>query len=279
VAYRIKPKGSPGKQLSRIVRQEFERVVSEMRDATDEIEAVHDARKRIKKIRAILHLLRRPLGRVYQTYDNALRKVAHQLSAARDADAALEVMKAVHTQYPSLVTRSMFEGVRRGLTPKQRAAALHFRPTRVRRELEQMARTMARSIRRAAEPAAVRAGIAHGYARARKAMHAVKATPEDTGFHAWRRRVKDHWYHMRLLEAVHPRVRTRVRELQRLEHWLGDDHNLVLLRATVLKAPSEFGDKRATSVVLGCMAKYQATLRKRALKLGERLFAGRRSGL
>jgi hypothetical protein len=49
---------------------------------------------------------------------------------------------------------------------------------------------------------------------------------------------------------------------------LGDDHNLVLLRTTILDAPGRYGDECATAVVLGCVEKYHATLRRRALKAG-----------
>jgi hypothetical protein len=141
--------------------------------------------------------------------------------------------------------------------------------------LRQAAEALPRRIRRAADPAAIRNGIAQGYARARRALRCVTDSPEDVGFHTWRRRVKDHWYHMRLLEAVHPPVRRRIQRLKKLEHWLGDDHNLVLLRTTLLEARSAFGDERATAVVLGCIEKYEARLRKRALRLGERLFSSK----
>ena len=128
-------------------------------------------------------------------------------------------------------------------------------------------------VRRAADSAAIDAGLASGYSRARQALRSVKRAPEDLSFHAWRRRVKDHWYHLRLVEAVHPATRARIRLLKRLEKWLGDDHNLVMLRATLLEAPSRFGDERAMAIVLGCLEKYEATLRKQALEMGERLFA------
>ena len=97
--------------------------------------------------------------------------------------------------------------------------------------------------------------------------------PEDAQFHTWRRRVKDHWYHMRLLDGFNPHSQIRMRRLKQLETWLGDDHDLVVLRATILEAPARFGDERMTAVVLGCMAKYQTTLRRRALKRGDQLFA------
>jgi hypothetical protein len=100
-------------------------------------------------------------------------------------------------------------------------------------------------------------GIVRGYRRARKELACVHATPDDGLFHTWRRRVKDHWYHVRLLEGLNGKAAMRVRNLKRLETWLGDDHNLVLLRATILKRPTRFGDEKGTAVVLGCLEKYQ----------------------
>jgi CHAD domain-containing protein len=272
MAFRLKTGRSPRKQFARIVRKELERAADEMQQATHQIDAVHSARKRVKKIRAILHLLRSSLGPAYRTYNGQLRTVAHQLSAPRDADAALETMRAVHAHYPRLVTRALFNTVRQGLTPKHRGAARRLNPTRLQRELRHAAKALPRRVRRAANPPTIEAGITQGYSRARRAMGDVKATPEDVCFHAWRRRVKDHWYQVRLLEAVHPRVRLRIRRLKQLEQWLGNDHNLVLLRATLLDEPSAFGDERHIAILLGCVEKYQATLRKRALRLGERLF-------
>ena len=226
MAFRLKPGRSARKQFARIIRKELERAADEMQQATHQIDAVHNARKRVKKIRAILHLLRSSLGHAYRTYNGQLRTVAHQLSAPRDADAALEIMRAVHIHYPRLVTRALFNTVRQGLTPKQRGAARRFNPTRVQRELRHAAKALPRRIRRAANPPTIEAGITQGYSRARRGMGDVKATPEDVCFHAWRRRVKDHWYQMRLLETVHPPVRLRIRRLKQLEQWLGDDHNL-----------------------------------------------------
>jgi hypothetical protein len=104
-------------------------------------------------------------------------------------------------------------------------------------------------------------------------MACVRTHPEDARFHTWRRRVKDHLYQMRLLEGLTVHTHVRMRRLKQLDTWLGDDHNLVVLRATLLEAPARFGDERMTAVVLGCVAKYQTTLRRRALRYGRQLFA------
>jgi hypothetical protein len=144
---------------------------------------------------------------------------------------------------------------------------------RVAREIERSRTRVQRRIRRATHASAIRTGIRRGYRRARKALACVRTHPENPPFHTWRRRVKDHWYHMRLLEGRTGRAQVRIRRLKQLETWLGDDHNLVMLRATILEAPARFGDQRMTTVVLGCVAKYQTTLRRRALESGRQLFA------
>jgi hypothetical protein len=144
---------------------------------------------------------------------------------------------------------------------------------RVAGEIKRSGTRVRRRIRRVAQAGAIRAGIKRGYRRARSAMVCVRTHPEDGQFHTWRRRVKDHWYQMRLLGRFNAHAQVRMRRLKQLETWLGDDHNLVVLRATILEAPARFGDERTTAVVLGCMAKYQATLRRRALKRGDQLFA------
>jgi hypothetical protein len=176
-----------------------------------------------------------------------------------------------------LVNPSIFADVQQGLRTRKRATAArvdlkHLLP-RVERALRQSAKDTSKSIRRAAGRGAMISGIVRGYRRARKGLSCVHATPDDGLFHTWRRRVKDHWYHVRLLEGLNGKAAIRVRNLKRLETWLGDDHNLVLLRATILKRPTRFGDEQGTAVVLGCLDKYQSSLRRRALKLGERVFA------
>jgi hypothetical protein len=279
VAYRLKKGKSAPKAVSRVVIQEFEKALSEMggNAESNQAEVVHEARKHIKKIRAVLRMFQKDLGKDYDRQNGRLRTVAHQLSSLRDADASVETMESVRARYPRLVNASILAGVQRGLQSRRRATAARVDPEhlvpRVERTLKQSAKEMPKRIQQVGGRAAMSAGIIRGYRRARKALARVHATPDDRLFHVWRRRLKDHWYHVRLLEGLNGRAAIRVRTLNRLETWLGDDHNLVLLRRTILKNPARFGDEKATALVLGCVAKFQASLRRRALRLGDRAFA------
>jgi hypothetical protein len=94
-------------------------------------------------------------------------------------------------------------------------------------------------------------------------------------FHEWRRRVKEHWYQVRLFEARHPAARARARSLKTLESTLGEDHNLALFGQILLRHSDRLGGARTTSLVIGCIQKRQRALRRRALASGHRLFASK----
>jgi CHAD domain-containing protein len=52
--------------------------------------------------------------------------------------------------------------------------------------------------------------------------------------HEWRKRVKDVWYHLRLLQPVCGRtVRGQAKEASRLADVLGEDHDLGVLNMTL----------------------------------------------
>jgi CHAD domain-containing protein len=278
VAYRLKKGDSPSKDISRVVAGEFEKALNELADvSSSEADVVYEARKHIKKIRAVLRMFQNDLGKDYSRQNRRLRTLAHQLSRLRDADVTLDTMNSVRDHFARVVSPSIFADVQQGLRSRKRATAARVDPKhllpRVERALRQSAKETTKSVRRAAGRGSMISGIVRGYRRAKKELACVHATPDDGLFHSWRRRVKDHWYHVRLLEGLNGKAAIRVRNLKRLETWLGDDHNLVLLRATILKRPTRFGDEKGTAVVLGCLDKYQNSLRRRALKLGDRAFA------
>jgi CHAD domain-containing protein len=96
--------------------------------------------------------------------------------------------------------------------------------------------------------------------------------PSDERFHEWRKRVKDHWYHMRLLSKVWPKVTAaRIDELSRLSDLLGDDHDLGVLIDTLER---ESNDLEGDTQTLACLAqRRQGELRSEARLLGARLYA------
>jgi CHAD domain-containing protein len=278
MAFRLKPRKPVSRGLARILADEFSTILGESEDrpGADSVMTVHDVRKHVKKIRAILRLFEKRLGSDYRVINGQLRAVAHELSPLRDAVATMDMMTTLRDRYPHVITLSVFRPAHRALrarSPRNGSEDGSSGLAPVARKLLRSRDAVPWRILRRVASREVRNSMEQGYRRARKAMAAVNAQPEDALFHAWRRRVKDHWYQMRLLARLSHQVRSRARRLKQLETALGRGHDLVVLRSLILEEPARFGGERAIALILGCIAKYQTTLRRRAVKQGRDLFA------
>lgn len=238
-------------------------------------ESIHDARKSVKKIRSVLRLLQDELGSVGDREEKRLREAAHALSALRDADATAETLETLHGRYPTVVDGAVARAVAHGLGARRQRTrkGAGLLGHRARAALALARKTVPSAVRRAARRGAVLAGLCSGYRRARRRLRGLSLESDATRFHALRRGVKTHAHHVRLFEGLHATPKARARSLDRLDEWLGEDHNQAILHAIILAAPERFGSASATTAVLGSIVKRQRYLRERSLRLGHRLFA------
>jgi hypothetical protein len=66
---------------------------------------------------------------------------------------------------------------------------------------------------------------------------------------------------------------TRERTLRDVQEWLGDDHNLTVLRLAIESDPSAFGGKRIVPAVMGLISRAQTELRVLALSAASNLYS------
>lgn len=230
-------------------------------------EAIHEARKSVKKIRAMLRLFRPDPG-AFASEDKKLREAGRKLARLRDAEVLLEVFDGVVRKYPGELSQ------RTAATFRRRLAARKIRidgEAKAGRLLERVcAKLEAGAIRSETWPLpidgvpAIASGLEAAFHRARKAMKYARRHPEAENFHRWRKRVQDHLYQTRLLSNFYgDSSRARARNLKTLQTQLGDDHNLEVLRQTLAPRP------RWTAAI----PRYQNDLRSSALALGDRIYA------
>jgi CHAD domain-containing protein len=112
------------------------------------------------------------------------------------------------------------------------------------------------------------AEIKRSYKRARQAMLKARNRNRSEAFHSWRKRVKTLWYALRLLEERVQPLRRQLTDLGRLEEWLGEDHNLLVLHTQLGRSPSVAGAARLKVFV----ERRQHALHRKALALGARQF-------
>ena len=219
-----------------------------LQDPDDPVEAVHDARKRLKKTRALLRLARPAMrADAFQARNRELRDQGRALSGARDADAMVETVDALAQHNTRRVKRAHFMAVRgsfvagaAGALPEHRVPAL--------------ARGVSRWPLGDISAGTLVDALTTTYKRGRKAA-AKPATDEN--LHEWRKRVKDLWYQARLLS-----IKKLARDAKALSKLLGDDHDLVVLSAEL----------PASDPLQPLISERRAELQKQARKLGARVY-------
>lgn len=96
--------------------------------------------------------------------------------------------------------------------------------------------------------------------------------PEE--LHEWRKRVKEHWYHVQLLRHTWPpMMKAYAGVLEDLSHTLGDHHDLFVLRGIVAGSPRDFGRTPAVLKLLDTIDERQRELEQRAAEIGSRVYA------
>ncbi len=276
MAFQLK-RGEPvPRAIRRIVAEQLGSSASYLRNAapSERDEAVHEARKSIKKVRAILRLMSDELGPVAVAGNTLLRDVARRLSALRDAAVLVETLDSLKDQLPADFEPTLLAELRehlagdrdkivRGLIADQLPAAVAF-------ALERASERVRTWPLHTTGFSALAPGLERAFHRGRKGLAHVRGNPTMEGFHEWRKRVKDHWYLLRLLEgAWTDATRSYERGLKELETWLGDDHNLAVLRERVAAS----GNAADLSALLTVIDAREKLLRDRAVRLGQRLYA------
>lgn len=242
----------------------------------------HALRLATKKVRAVARLVEPVMGRRARRANHALGGCADMLASVRDAGVAVRTFETVRATLPARM-RSATDGVRAALAERLRHESRKTDPggdgKRVLRKLRRVLRRQHEEVSRWAPDGhgwkAIGQGLQAGYRRARRAMHRAYRDPNGDTFHAWRRAVKAHRYQVRLLSPCAPdELKARAADLARLGEWLGDEHDLTMLRRTLRANRSWFGDEsEAYYEVIRRIDQQRREKRMRALPVGEQLFA------
>ena len=270
-AYRLNTTESLPEGVGRVARGRIDHAIDELRGKTDSTaeQAVHEARKDLKKLRALLRLARGELGESSFARENTcFRDAGRELAAARDSDVMLDTLKAL--DLPAALGRDLRKAIQAHRTRDgdgRRAAAAGV----VAMLREAHGRVDDWPLERNSF-AALRDGLRRTYRRGRRDFKAVQANPSAEGLHEWRKRVKELWYHHTLLRPLWPPVMQAVGdEAHELADRLGDDHDLVMLAAWIREntdAEPEFYE---------AVDRRRAELQAEAMILGARLYADKPS--
>jgi CHAD domain-containing protein len=277
-------------------------------------QAVHETRKALKRLRALIRLLEGELGEQTCAREDAiLRDAGRRLARARDAEVAVSTLDDLLRRHPGKLAhrRGVARLRARLVAERDRAtdATLGDRAMRadVLADLRALRGRVAewklsdRDGIQAVEPALKRL---YRQGRRRRRRAAGGKGDRARAMHEWRKRVKDLRYAAEILDRHDPADRTGsargkrarrrrgqarrrrdqayIHRLARLAdelgELLGEEHDLVLLAARV-RADAEGGGAgtrgRTRKILLKLIARRRKRLRGQALREGKRLY-GRR---
>jgi len=281
MAYRFHPAETLPESAVRVHREQIEQALKDIAKADkDPDEAVHEVRKRLKKLRGLARLLRFVMPDEYSDLNARYRNLGRELSALRDARAKLEALDELEQRVESDIDPAVFEPVRSRLevdhhTQTQDGEAITAALEQTAADLEAALDTAEYwDFRKPDDAEALMQGLKQTYSRARKAYrNCYQGNATGADFHEWRKRTKYLWYEIRLLQNCWPQpLKAWRKELKHLSSILGDEHDLTVIRATVQDNIDRFEDPEILHPFVGVLDGWQTELRLAADQVGARLF-------
>lgn len=277
MGYKLRPR-DPAAEVRKVARQGFDNAIEALSmPPAERGEGVHQARKRFKELRALLRLVRKPLGADFQRENHRLRDLGRELAESRDATAMLESWDALAARFPEPFAGNSFKQARRRLQVRAThaesgVADIDARIASVIAELQAAQNRIDGWPLPAKGFDLFEGGVKRTYADGCAELAKVRRELSDEQLHQWRKRVKDHWYQTRLLAPSWPKLmQLRSDSLKKLADLLGDDHDLAVMHQLMQAQPDLFGDAQQRLGEL--IAQRRSELQSAALKLGDELYA------
>ncbi|MFO0576746.1 MAG: CHAD domain-containing protein [Polyangia bacterium] len=235
--------------------------------------AVHEARKSLKRARAVLRLLQPGLGKkAVRSEAKALAATARRLAAARDARIlhdTLERLAATAEEGPERAAVQAAQAARQGQgvphVPDEARDTVLSELGAACERVQGLA--LAGSVQRT-----VHRGLARLLRQIRSAYATASSSPSAENFHALRKRCKDFFYVCKLLTDASPNlVGPLVKDLDRLGEALGEEHDLALLAEQIHARPEEWGGSDGAAELVRLTGRERERLQGEARPLCERL--------
>lgn len=277
--------GEPhGEGLRRIALGQFAEAIDLLESAGRTVAvdiAVHDTRKALKRLRALLRLIRRDLGQSgFAREDALLREAGLRLAGAREAQVMLATLDSLLERHPRALARGVaVESLRERLLAEREQATTELlgdgplRRDVLRQLTESRGRVAAWPLRERSGIGTVETGLRQTYRAGRR--HYRRAAGGRGSrlrrMHVWRRQVKHLRYAAEIL-----RLDGLAGRADELAEMLGEERDLALLAKRIrADGASERHGKRARKRLLKVIARRRRRLRRRAFAKGERVYRRR----
>lgn len=243
----------------------------------DPHEGIHEARKELKIIRAILRLIRASTPKkTYKQCNSYFRNTARLLSDARDTAALLGVVMKLRDEVTHPKLQSLLEQTSYHLMAKKSAVTRYsINRNKLLEHTQEVLNDAPEYIAAITIEDkgfnALAGGIELVYRRGKKLRKSVQKNPHPEVFHEWRKQAKYLRYQIGAIRSIWPEVLDVFEnQLHVLTDELGSEHDLHVLHITILN--SNLIDKADWSLLFEFIATQRKQHQLAAISLGDKLY-------
>ena len=277
MGYRLEPGQPVADEVRRVAAHQLELAIARLTAAGDDTRdgSVHTARRHIKKVRALIRLVRPAHGRRYRAVDHRLRTVNRMLAPIADAQATVAMLARVVWRDGDELPADVVARLRASVVRRESMA---YEDAALTDAFETVAALLGAERDAISEWSVSRTGfhaVAAGFERtaraSRRAMVKALATSRIEDYREWRQRVKATWLQVRLLMArCGAGLALDERRLEALDGYLGDCRNCAILRQILIS--DSLLDRGDAALGLRAVRRYERRLRGCARRLGTAIY-------
>jgi CHAD domain-containing protein len=278
MGFRLKLREPLPDGLKRVFREQIESALELCRHpAKQRGVTVHEVRKHLKKLRAAMRLAITEVGKArHAREDCCVRKIGRLVSDLRDAQVRLQTLIQLRDETAKGPEDNPFPRIEELLSLERESFSAAFAGWQ-KQAIPQLERVKARLLKWPLQCLTwkqICGAVEKIYKRGQRGLAKTIKDPDPENFHAWRKRVKDLWYQLRILQPLNRMVLPEMaHDAEVLGELLGREHDLGFLWARLEK---ECGDETLADE----LAQLEKLIRKRgkrlrtnALELGRRFYA------
>jgi CHAD domain-containing protein len=261
--------------VKRMVLEQLDEAIELLATRGDGIdEAIHEARVCLKKIRAVLRLIRGEIGNgEFKAENRRYRDAGRRLSSVRDSAVIIDTFDKVSSA--DVPAAPDMELMRASLVRAEGTPVVEKEEA-----LQEVASVLAGARARIEDWrighrgfAVLRPGLKRVYGDGRAVLRTVRERPTVENLHELRKQVKSISYQIHLLRHAWPKIlRSFEDELKDLADLLSDHHDLAMLTKAVADVSPDRGSGDLKKEILDHIDSHQGELRKEAMPLAERIY-------
>ena len=279
MGYKLEKTLSLKKNISSVAAEEITGCLTSL-ETLNIHEAVHDIRKRLKKLRALARLVRDEMGEEnYKTINIYFRDLGRELSDFRDLTAHIETVNILRERYGQHLYVNFFNSITKKIEAERNEMektlkAQDFFSEHLTKKLNHAKNDLIKWPVDSNDINIILPSIKRVYTRGKKALQNAYNSPSKENFHEWRKRVKYLWYQTLLLQETWPEFFGVLEsEIHELADYLGNDHDLMVLKNKLQSPDFPVKGEQQLELMEAVIDRYSQFLRLNAKTKGELIYA------